>query len=328
MVTSGSSGRGKHSAGAGPYNRSVGPTWDDVRRCLGARTASAGAGGGNDRRAAVALILRDGAAGIELLFIRRAEHPMDPWSGQMAFPGGRAEPGDRDLEATAIRETLEEIGLDLGEAERLGALDEVRAMARMRPMNLTIQPVRLPRPRAGGPPALRRGDERALAAPGAAPRRGAALHDGLRPRGVVAAVPLRARGRRPRHLGPDLPHAARPRRPARRHARRAPGREGRAHHRGVRLRRRGGHPGRPQDLRRPRRPRDLGHHGGDGAELRARDRLRRAGAADGGGPDRGRDLGHDGGGGQDGDARQPRRSSTPSRAWPRRGACPGWWSTR
>ena len=119
----------------------MGSTWDDVRRCLGARAASASTGGGSDRRAAVALILRDGAAGIELLFIRRAEHPMDPWSGQMAFPGGRAEPGDRDLEATAVRETLEEIGLDLGDAERLGALDEVRAMARLRPMNLTILPV-------------------------------------------------------------------------------------------------------------------------------------------------------------------------------------------
>jgi 8-oxo-dGTP pyrophosphatase MutT (NUDIX family) len=91
-------------------------------------------------RAAVALILREAEAGIEVLFIRRAEHPQDPWSGQMAFPGGRAEPGE-DLEATAVRETSEEIGVDLGrDAERLGILDEVRAMARLRPVSLTILP--------------------------------------------------------------------------------------------------------------------------------------------------------------------------------------------
>jgi len=92
-------------------------------------------------RAAVALILREGPSGLELLFIRRAEHPQDPWSGQMAFPGGRAEPGEEDLKATAVRETAEEIGVDLeSAAECLGILDEVRAMARMRPVSLTILP--------------------------------------------------------------------------------------------------------------------------------------------------------------------------------------------
>ena len=64
--------------------------------------------------AAVALVLRQGdSGGLELLFIERAEREGDPWSGQMAFPGGRRDPADDDLQSTAARETLEEVGLPL-----------------------------------------------------------------------------------------------------------------------------------------------------------------------------------------------------------------------
>jgi 8-oxo-dGTP pyrophosphatase MutT (NUDIX family) len=118
----------------------VAPTWEEIRAALVARTPARVTEPVRSR-AAVALILREGSGGIEVLFIRRAEHPEDPWSGQMAFPGGRAEPRDPDLRSTAIRETREEIGVDLVTAgEFLGPLDEVRAMARMRPMNLSIMP--------------------------------------------------------------------------------------------------------------------------------------------------------------------------------------------
>jgi 8-oxo-dGTP pyrophosphatase MutT (NUDIX family) len=102
-------------------------------------------------RAAVAVILREEGEGkgIEVLFIRRAEHEHDPWSGHVGFPGGRAEPGDADLRATARRETVEEVGIDLErDAFHLGGLDHVRAMARGRPVDLAIAPFvfRLRRP--------------------------------------------------------------------------------------------------------------------------------------------------------------------------------------
>jgi 8-oxo-dGTP pyrophosphatase MutT (NUDIX family) len=115
-------------------------TWDDVRRALALRPPTRVAEPVASR-AAVALILREAASGLELLFIRRAEHDGDPWSGQVGFPGGRAEPGEDDLRSTAVRETAEEVDLHLeGTGQFLGELDEVRAMARMRPQDLTVKP--------------------------------------------------------------------------------------------------------------------------------------------------------------------------------------------
>jgi 8-oxo-dGTP pyrophosphatase MutT (NUDIX family) len=82
------------------------------------------------RRAAVALILRLGESDEpEIFFIQRAEYAGDPWSGQVAFPGGREEEGDRTLVDTAVRETLEETSLDLAElGEVIGQLDDLRPM--------------------------------------------------------------------------------------------------------------------------------------------------------------------------------------------------------
>jgi len=65
-------------------------------------------------RAAVAVIYRKPpAGGTELLFIQRARREGDPWSGDMAFPGGRMQAEDATPRATAERETLEETGIDL-----------------------------------------------------------------------------------------------------------------------------------------------------------------------------------------------------------------------
>ena len=70
-------------------------------------------------RAAVAIMLREGREATELLMIRRATREGDPWSGHMGFPGGRRDPEDPSNFSCALRETEEELGVDLS---RWGAL--------------------------------------------------------------------------------------------------------------------------------------------------------------------------------------------------------------
>jgi 8-oxo-dGTP pyrophosphatase MutT (NUDIX family) len=92
-------------------------------------------------RAAVALLLQPQEEDLHVLFIHRAHHPHDPWSGHMAFPGGRKDPEDVDLHVTIHRETREEVGIDLTHhGEYLGRLAEVHAMARGRPTNMAVSP--------------------------------------------------------------------------------------------------------------------------------------------------------------------------------------------
>ncbi len=76
--------------------------------------------------AAVCAILKKGVttAGHELLLVKRVVSPRDPWSGQMALPGGRSLPNET-LQETAIREVYEETKIVLINSELLGPMDEV-----------------------------------------------------------------------------------------------------------------------------------------------------------------------------------------------------------
>jgi len=79
----------------------------------------------SESRAAVAVVFREGSHSVELLLIERAEREGDPWSGHMAFPGGRMEDHDDSTRSAAQRETYEEVGVDLTHAEYLGQLDDI-----------------------------------------------------------------------------------------------------------------------------------------------------------------------------------------------------------
>ena len=94
------------------------------------------------RRAAVAMILHGSEESHELLMFQRAVYEGDPWSAQMAFPGGRVENSDSSLLDTAIRECQEEFGVDLAsKAERIGELSERQAGSwRENPMKMVVKP--------------------------------------------------------------------------------------------------------------------------------------------------------------------------------------------
>ena len=93
------------------------------------------------KHAAVAIVLRSTDVVTEALFILRASHDGDPWSGHMAFPGGHSEPEDQHLRRTAEREVHEEIGLDLvASGQFIGEIDSVRANPRGRNLDLIVTP--------------------------------------------------------------------------------------------------------------------------------------------------------------------------------------------
>lgn len=94
------------------------------------------------KRSAVALILRETeTGGLEALMIKRADREGDPWSGHMAFPGGRAELEDRTSLHTARRETWEEIGLDTNTHTRyLGRLSDIQSRTHRGRWGMVVTP--------------------------------------------------------------------------------------------------------------------------------------------------------------------------------------------
>lgn len=79
------------------------------------------------REAAVLVAIRD-LPSPRMVFTRRRDD-LAQHAGQVSFPGGRADPGDRDAVATALRESAEEIALDPACVEPLGFLDRLETVS-------------------------------------------------------------------------------------------------------------------------------------------------------------------------------------------------------
>ena len=95
----------------------------------------------SSKRAAVAALIRDEGGGVEVLLMRRPVHPGDRWSGQVCLPGGKEEDSDADSQATARRETWEELGIELEHcSDYVGALDDVQAIAQGKLLSTVISP--------------------------------------------------------------------------------------------------------------------------------------------------------------------------------------------
>ena len=183
-------------------------TSDVVQQLLDARSPKRLPATDRTRMSAVAATLRFDRGEPEVLLIRRAEHPNDHWSGHMAFPGGRQDPADATTLATALRETREEIGIDLERhGKLLGRLDDVQAISKGVARDMLIVPYVF----AMETPATPQLDptEVARAHLGLAPsddaRRGG-LRSPLRSRRSPPRPP-RIPGRRQHRLGAHLPHA-------------------------------------------------------------------------------------------------------------------------
>lgn len=92
--------------------------------------------------ACVAIILRgEDIEKLEVAFIQRAIQPHDKWSGQIAFPGGRREPQDINDIDTAVRETFEEVGVQLSLQNWIGRIDDIQGRKAGHLLDFYIRPI-------------------------------------------------------------------------------------------------------------------------------------------------------------------------------------------
>ena len=79
------------------------------------------------QRASVCIILAEKNQSLHFLMMQRASHEGDPWSGQMAFPGGKQDPEDANITITAEREAFEELAIENSAITRIGRLSDILA---------------------------------------------------------------------------------------------------------------------------------------------------------------------------------------------------------
>ncbi len=93
---------------------------------------------GDEAKAAVGVVFKRDKGVLELLLVKRAEVTGDPWSGDMAFPGGKRCPDDNGLIETVIREVYEETNIDLRSGHFLGVMDLMGSTAKR---GMTVLPM-------------------------------------------------------------------------------------------------------------------------------------------------------------------------------------------
>ena len=89
-------------------------------------------------QAAVAILVKPKQNDLEFFLVKRAEVDDDPWSGDMAFPGGKKNPQDQSLVDTAVREVLEETSIDLNKEKVIGFMEPIYSSVRK---SIAVQPI-------------------------------------------------------------------------------------------------------------------------------------------------------------------------------------------